>query len=371
MEHYLPDVIYVDAAAAAYPKTAEILAQLPDVPVRQVADKHEALASLTHSGQRIEAGKQILFLTTQKGRFFKKCPGTRGLICCNYYVLNFATNCHLDCSYCILQEYFDNNPFITFFVNVADLLDELTQAFAAAPDRVFRVGTGEFTDSLAMDEITAFTKIVVPFFAAQPSATLELKTKADTIEHLLTLDHRGRTSVAWSVNTPRRIASEEPKTATLTERLRAAALCQAAGYRIGFHFDPIFWYPGWEQEYQQVVEQLFDTVRPANVSWISLGGFRFAPELKPVIRQRFPQSDILSGEFVTCADGKMRYFKHLRLQMYTTLLAALKRHGQHLPVYLCMESAPVWQRVYGWTPNCDQHVGHLFDPRLTCEAGRI
>ena len=164
MEHYAPDVIYIDEAAAPYPKTAEMLARLPHVPVVRVKDKTEALVALQSSANRIDAGKQVLFLTTQKGRFFKKCPGTKGQICCNYYVVNFATNCHLDCSYCILQGYYENNPFITFFVNTDDLLAELDAVFSEDPTRLFRVGTGEFTDSLAMDGITEFSKIVVPFF---------------------------------------------------------------------------------------------------------------------------------------------------------------------------------------------------------------
>jgi spore photoproduct lyase len=171
--------------------------------------------------------------------------------------------------------------------------------------------------------------------------------------------------VAWSVNPPTIIASEEPETATLDDRLYAAAQCQEAGYQIGFHFDPIFLYPGWEKDYHQVVERLFDTVDPGHISWISLGGFRYAPELKPIIRRRFSNSKIVSGEFVPCADGKMRYFKHLRLRMYTTMLSKIKHYGQHLPVYLCMESSQVWKQVYGWTPACDRDLTHIFDRRLT------
>ncbi len=365
MEHYLPDIIYIDDSAHSYSKTWNIVEKLPRVPGRRVRDKAEVLTSLEHNGWRVEAGKQILFLTTQKGRFFKKCPGTKGLVCCNYYVLNFATNCHLDCSYCILQGYYENNPCITFFVNVDDLLNELDQIFSENPQQIYRVGTGEFTDSLAMDEITEFSKLIVPFFARYQNATLELKTKADTIENLLDLEHQEGTSVAWSVNAPRMIASEEPKTATLDERLQAAALCQEAGYRIGFHFDPIFLYPEWKEDYHRVVERLFEAVLPDHISWISLGGFRYAPDLKPVIRQRFPNSQILCGEFVRCADGKMRYLKHLRLKVYESILAKIKQYGKHIPVYLCMESRQVWKQVYGWTPNCDQDVAHIFDPRLT------
>ena len=110
---------------------------------------------------------------------------------------------------------------------------------------------------------------------------------------------------------------------------------------------------------------MFDTVDPNNISWISLGGFRYAPELKPIIRRRFPKSQIICGEFVPCADGKMRYLKHLRLKIYESMLSKIKRYGKHIPVYMCMESQQVWKQVYGWTPNCDEDLGHIFDRRLT------
>ena len=51
-------------------------------------------------------GKRELLLSEAKGDSLKPCPGTdRSYICCNYWVLNQATNCPIDCSYCILQYY--------------------------------------------------------------------------------------------------------------------------------------------------------------------------------------------------------------------------------------------------------------------------
>ncbi len=43
---------------------------------------------------------------------------------------------------------------------------------------------------------------------------------------------------------------DEHGTASLSERLLAARRCQDAGYRLGFHFDPIVEYPNWEDDYE-------------------------------------------------------------------------------------------------------------------------
>ena len=57
-------------------------------------------------------------------------------------------------------------------------------------------------DSLALDSLTAYSTILVPFFAAHPWARLTLLTKSAYIDRLLDLDHRGHSILSWSVNPP-------------------------------------------------------------------------------------------------------------------------------------------------------------------------
>ena len=75
MENFSPEIIYIDDSAYPYPKTWEIVEKLPRVPVHRIGDKTEVLENLEHHGEKLDTGKQVLFLTRQKGRFFKKCPG--------------------------------------------------------------------------------------------------------------------------------------------------------------------------------------------------------------------------------------------------------------------------------------------------------
>ncbi|MFH1623804.1 MAG: DNA photolyase, partial [Pseudomonadota bacterium] len=46
-------------------------------------------------------------------------------------------------------------------------------------------------------------------------------------------------------------------------------------------------------------------------------------------------------------DGKMRYFKPIRIEMYSTILELIRDYGPKLDVYLCMESREVWRKVFG------------------------
>ncbi|MBW1952737.1 MAG: hypothetical protein JRI66_06570 [Deltaproteobacteria bacterium] len=73
----------------------------------------------------------------------------------------------MDCSYCILQGYL-NYPAITIFTNIADLMTELQDRRASDPERVWRLETGEFADSLALDDLMGLNHRLIPFFARQP-----------------------------------------------------------------------------------------------------------------------------------------------------------------------------------------------------------
>jgi spore photoproduct lyase len=228
-------------------------------------------------------------------------------------------------------------------------------------DKIFRIGTGELTDSLALDWLTGFTRYLVPFFAEHKNAFLELKTKTveiDTLEHL---KHEGQTIISWSLNTPKIIAVEEYKTCSLNERLHSARRCTDWGYRLGFHFDPLVHYPEWEADYQATVNQLFETIPARQIAWISLGALRLPPGLRAIMLQRFPNSPLPLGEFVLGIDGKGRYFRPLRRSMYQKMAQWIRGHNPKQVIYLCMESPQVWRQSLGWEPSSSEVASMLDD----------
>jgi spore photoproduct lyase len=191
-----------------------------------------------------------------------------------------------------------------------------------------------------------------------------LKTKSDEVDHLLHLDHQGKTVISWSLNPQELIEGEELRTASLGRRIDAAKRCQEAGYPVGFHFDPMLYHDGWEKEYQETILSLFNRIDPGRVIWISLGGFRYPPQLKSIAEERFPKTQIFLGELFPGRDGKFRYFKEIRLEMYGKMVKWLREVDSSLFVYLCMESQEVWETVFGWAPQNSHHLNHLFEKRV-------
>ncbi|MCK5437520.1 MAG: DNA photolyase [Desulfobulbaceae bacterium] len=343
--------IFVEKSCVDLPYTREILSRAGAIPVEVLDDRQTPESGLNPYPESLAQGKRDLFLCRNRGKFFKSCPGTREYRCCGYYVLNIGMNCPMDCVYCILQAYL-NNPWLSFFVNVDDLLSELTQAVVVQNKGFLRIGTGEFTDSMALDRLTRLSGILVEFMRDKDSAILELKTKATVVDHLKDLDHGGRTILAWSLNSQEVMAREEFRTAPFEARLAAAADCASWGYRLAFHFDPIIYHPGWKEGYAETVERLFDSVPKESIVWISMGALRFLPALKSIAGKRFPNSRFFHEEFVPGLDGKSRYFRSLRVEMYKHLFDLISRRASSdTCVYFCMESDEIWREVFGFCPE--------------------
>jgi spore photoproduct lyase len=276
--------------------------------------------------------------------------------------LNVGTNCPLDCSYCILQAYF-NQPSLRVFVNLEQKLEEIGLFLDQNRNRMFRLGTGEFTDSLALDPYAEWSRLLPGFIRQRRNAVLEFKTKTDLIQGLLSANVRDRIVVSWSLNSPFIAAREEHGAPSIRKRLEAARACQKEGFVVGFHFDPIIEHPDWERHYLETIEMMNRMIDPARVIWVSLGCFRFMPELKAVIRKRHPGTRVLDGEFVPGLDGKMRYFKPIRIELYRFMKQNLHEWSRDLGLYLCMESDEVWRKALDWSPGDSNGLSRYLDDR--------
>ncbi len=358
-QSYSPSKIFVEKRILEHPVTRRILSKLELLAPIVFNDLSKFILE-SHTFQGSNQANKPMVLAYQKSEFLKWCPGTRNYICCGYQILNLMNNCEINCSYCILQGYL-NSPFIIVYVNIEDLFAELEEKIVKQSDKIFRIGTGELADSLSTDHLTGYSSQLVSFFADKKNAIIELKTKTILIENFINLHHHGRTVVSWSLNTPQIISTEESSAPTLEERLAAAEKCQQAGYRLAFHFDPMIFYDGWEPEYHRVIIKIFEKIDPKNIIWISLGALRYPSHFDQMIRKNHPASNIVYGELFPGKDGKLRYFKPLRILMFNKMYQWIKELAPDVFVYLCMESSEVWQRSFGWTPKTSAGLKQLMD----------
>jgi spore photoproduct lyase len=344
--------IYVEVGVERSEAVARVTARLPDVPVTCV-DSPAGIPPEHRSGT-------TLYLSSRKGRPVTRCPGTRVHRCCNYLTVDLYSGCPIGCTYCIMRSYLNFSP-ITVTVDTASVVEELARISATNPGRMIRVGTGETGDSLLYDPLFELSRPLVEGVGSLPNVYFEMKTKTDHVEQLLDIDPKGNAVVGFSVAPPAVIEAEEGSGATLPARLDAAARAADSGYLVSFHFDPMFYSEGWRELYLPVVDAIVDLVRlrprHRRVAWVSLGTFRYPPELKDLVGNR----PYLYDELVRSADGKYRTLQRLRREMYRTVRDALLSRIS-VPVYLCMESEAVWRRAFGALPEEIAAVAPLFEP---------
>ena len=306
-------------------------------------------------------GKKHLVVTPKKGEAMDTCATIHEqYVCCNVKVLKSVSNCPFDCSYCFLQNYL-NDGTTKVVGDTAALMAEVHEKTAAQPWRFFRIGTWELGDSLALEEEVGQASQLIEAFKDVPNAVLELKTKSDVVDPIIGLDHQHKTVVSWSMSPAAIIDSQEHRTASLEERLIAIEKVVKDGYLVGFHFDPMIVYPNWESDYRELAKTIL-SIAPANqIAWISMGSLRFNPEMKRTMEMNFPASELSLAEMVLGSDGKMRYVKPLRTQMYQSLYQSLQDHADGpLFLYLCMERWDVWDAIFGSHPDSIGHLDYLF-----------
>lgn len=280
---------------------------------------------------------ETVFISYENHDFFKKCPCTKKAVRCGYHIFNLSFGCLFECTYCYLQEY-TNSPGLILPANI----ERFFQGFPSYKNPGMRIGTGEFSDSLMLDHITEYSLPIVEFFKNHKDTRFEFKTKSVNIGNLLKASHAGNIIVAWSFNPQKIIDENEFFTPDLSERIKAAKRCIKAGYKVSCHLDPVVYFNGWQKEYEKVIALLFSAIKPKDIAWISIGTLRFNPKVKRIIEVRFPGNKLLDEELMLGYDNKLRYPYKIRHQIYKSILELLFKHSKKLPVYLCMEDAPMW-----------------------------
>ncbi len=352
----LPEKIIVDQEAADTLTAQKVVLKLPGVPVQTLLPGQDIFDFIPRDNSL------IIYLKHYRGKFIRPCPATRKYRCCGYQIIHVGENCPLNCSYCILQTYFQDRV-LKVWANQEDLLAEMDMVFGKDRSRMFRVGTGEFTDSLALEHLTGYSADLVGFLEDYPNVRLELKSKIIDLTWMEKASSSRGVLPAWSVNSPEIVSTQEKGSSSLEERLKAARQCADSGFKVCLHFDPIIHYPGWQKGYSMTAEMIHDHLKPENIAYISMGSFRFMPGLKDVIIRNHPDSDYIFNEFITGLDGKKRLLLPMRLEQFRFIAGKLKEGGISRQIYFCMESDLVWKDVLGYTPDdlggLDEHLMNI------------
>lgn len=316
--------------------------------------------STSHREAPAETDKSILYILPFHGHLLKPCPATSQYNCCNYQILNTGLNCTYSCTYCILQDYFDHGNLV-LFGDIEDYLETELLPFLQNDPHQKRIGTGEFTDSLILDPYTHLSSKLIDLFRPYATKILELKTKSLNIEEILATKPSPNTIISWSLTTPYLAEQVEADSPSVEDRIQAAKKITDHGFDVGFHFDPIILYDQALPDYEEVIHQLYAAIPGEKIRWISLGMLRFTKGLKPLFLQRSP---LFMDEFILAPDHKFRYLRFRREKTFKHILDTIRSCHNKQFVYLCMESDAVWEKVFGFTHDTNEHFDAWFNDHV-------
>jgi len=335
-----------------------LLALFPRAERIEALDRtHMQLRGLLPSGDaaRRAAGRRTLVLGTIASPLRRSRES--GICCPNYLHFSPTAYCTYGCAYCYLAGSCSTvvAPVAKVFVNVEDVLAAIARKARGLREPA-SFYLGKLQDALALDPLTGFSRLLVPFFAAQSHARLVMLTKSECVGNLLGLSHGGHTVVSWSVNPEAVCRDFEAGAPSLARRLAAARRCQEAGYPIRFIIMPMLPVEGWQQHYSQLVEAIFAATSPQRITLggicsygtalrltaQALGGDNVVARHLALHRGRGVSAPRAGGGAPAHSDGRRRFPRELRAAMYRHVLGEIRRRAPSLPVGLCLEDPQLW-----------------------------
>ncbi len=252
-----------------------------------------------------------LLLAKNKGKFIKVCPCRCEKTWCGYWVVEWGFGCPFECEYCIVQNY-QRAGDATLYVNFDDCRREIEDLRKNVKGAI-RLGTGHFGDPMGFEEIYPLNQAIIEWTKDMPDFTVEVKTKSNYIAPILKLHNAKNLTMAYSLNTIESANALEHRTASIEERLAAARdAAKASNCNLAFHFEPIIPVKDWKNKYLEIFELMDKYLEGLEISWISLGTFRFPKGFQEYVELYHPNTGIFAEEFYPCSDGKIRDFRPLR-----------------------------------------------------------
>jgi spore photoproduct lyase len=323
------------AICSVYPD-AEVV-EMPEFPHNRV-DLNQTDILTTHYH-----GKQTLVLGVHKSalRFSEEDHNT----CPNYWHFSPYGFCPYDCKYCYLAGTpgVKFSPTVKVFLNLEQILVQIEKAACqlAEPTAFY---LGKLQDSLALDSLTGYSRIMVPFFGRQKYARMTMLTKCGDVENLLDLEHDGHTILSWSLNPPEVSEMFETNVPSISERISAMQKCAKAGYPVRAVVMPIIPINNWQQVYCEFLKSLLTDIELDRITLGQICSYSTAMQLT---ERKLGRQNVISNklEKAKSPDGRIRFPDQLRKDVYKHLIGYIEKQRPDLQIGLCLEEKSIFKAL--------------------------
>ena len=164
-----------------------------------------------------------IFIARKSGDLVKEAPPAYGQGDEKHFYFVHAYNCIYECQYCYLQGYF-NSPDLVLFVNYEEIIGEMEKIANQYPDAWFHAG--EFSDSLALSDLTGELPYLHKFAEKFPNIKIELRTKSVNLREGLKLSPLKNIIYSFSLSPEKTIKEVDLGTPPLKHKIKAISVLQ-------------------------------------------------------------------------------------------------------------------------------------------------
>lgn len=312
--------IYVEEEIRQHKRVATIIDRLK--PARVIGcNSYREVFNPRRQHFRLQKKNPALILATKEQGWLQ--PSPYGLGGSHNYYFSHMLNCIYDCSYCFLQGLFASAHYVVF-VNYEDFFHSIAMKMRQLKQRAFFF-SGYDCDSLAYEPVTGFVNNALPFFANQPQAILELRTKSVQIASLLKAPSIANCIVAFSLAPQSIVHRYEAKTPSLAKRLAAMKKLAARGWTLGIRLDPIMWEEDWQKNYEDLIAQLAIELPAKSIHSITFGTMRFPRPIYDAMTRIYPTESFLVKDILV-SDEQVGLRTELATEMTDFCYAQLKKY---------------------------------------------
>lgn len=267
--------------------------------------------------QFYQEGKNTLVVGIKKGTGFQTCKPSA------HYQLPLLSGCTGHCQYCYLNTHMGDKPYMRVNVNVEDILSQAEALIEQGTPKVTIFEGSATSDPVPVEPYTGLLKRAIEYFSQSEYGRFRFVTKYTDVDTLLSLDHRGRTEIRFTLNTDPVIHEYETRTPSLTKRIEAAQKVMASEYPTGFLIAPVFLYEHWKEDYLKLLQSLRSSL-PKKLPYpltFEVISHRYTTQAKNVISEIFPENQLpmnnqeRSYKFGQFGYGKYVYTKEALLEV--------------------------------------------------------
>jgi len=296
----------------------------------------------------LRESKKIVVEKSDK-EIYGMCPvASPKTVCCNLRTIDAVENCAFGCSYCTIQTFYTEKA-----VFDADLKEKL-DAIKIEPNRFYRFGSGQSSDSLSWGNRNGILDALCQFAEKHPNILIELKTKSNNISYFLENKTPPNIVCSFSLNTDTIVNNEEHFTASLHKRIQAAKELVDRGIKVAFHFHPMVYYKGWDIDYPAIAEQLIQDFDVNDVLFVSFGSVTLIKPVIQKIRKLGNPTKTLQMDLLPDPHGKLTYSDDIKNMMFSKMYETFKPWLDKVFIYLCMEKAEIWKNSFGYVYNSNE-----------------